>query len=57
MLKTIGSPDRPVSKRNDGSKPASRRNNGSRPTSGRNKSDGKIVGFCVGSRGGESPQC
>ena len=57
MLKTIGSPDRPVSKKNDDSRPASRRNDGSRPAFGKNEGDGEIVGFCIDSSGGKPLHC
>ena len=63
MLKTTELPDKPASRRNDGSKLASERNDGSKPASGRNDGskpaserndgNGEVVGFGVGGSGGK----
>ena len=53
ILKTTGSPDKPASSKNDGSKSASSRNNESKPASGRNDGNGEDDRFGVSRNGVE----
>ena len=53
MLKIAGSPNKPATNRNDGSKLAFNRNNNSKLASGRNNGDGKGDGFSVDRNGVE----
>ena len=47
MLKTIGSPDKPIFSRNNGSRLVFSRNNNSKPASKKNNDDDEVNGFDV----------
>ena len=53
MLKTTGSPDKPASSRNNGSRSAFSRNNNSKPAPEKNNGDSEINGFGISGNGVE----